>query len=85
MCFGIFKSQEPVIETVGDSDISLPTMSKQTVIAELEDDILIHERWAVLVVQDQAHYPPANYGDYDWHMHWITIYRHAIYYLHGGK
>ncbi|GAG58984.1 unnamed protein product, partial [marine sediment metagenome] len=24
-------------------------------------------------------------GDYDWHMHWIEVYRNAIYYLQGGK
>lgn len=85
MCFGIFKKQEPVVENVGDEPIVLPSMSKQDVIADLEEDILIHERWAVLVVQDPTHYPPKNYGDYNWHMKWIEIYKNAIYYLQGGK
>lgn len=74
MCF-LFKKKVDII--------GMPTMSRQNVIGELEDDILIHENWAVKVVQEPE-YAEAM-GDYDWHMHWISVYKNAIYYLQGGK
>lgn len=75
MCFGVFKKK---VVTPG-----MPTMSNLTVIEELEDDILIHEYWAVKVVQEPK--LATTMGDYDWHMHWIEVYQNTIYYLQGGK
>lgn len=75
MCFGIFKKKVDVS--------SMPTMAKQAVIEELEDDILIHKQWAVLVTQKPS--LAKDFGDYDWHMKWIEVYKNAIYYLNGGK
>lgn len=74
MCFGIFKKK---VEIAG-----MPTVSKQVVIEELENDILIHEQWAVLVTQTPS--LAVSFGDYDWHLHWIAVYKNAIYYLNGG-
>ena len=51
------------------------------VIEELEYDIVIHESYAVWVVQDPGRYPPASFGDYIWHLRWIAVYKSAILYL----
>ncbi len=75
MCFGIFKQKVDVS--------GMPTMTRLDVIGELEDDILIHENWAVYVVQHPEW--AKTMGDYDWHMKWIETYKNAIYYLQGGK
>ena len=75
MCLKIFRKKV---------DISgMPTMSKQTIIDELYDDIVIHEYWACFVVQNPSYAP--SMGDYDWHMKWIEVYQNGIYYLEGGK
>ena len=59
--------------------MALPTLTKEEVIENLLDDILIHEQWACYVVE----YPEyaESMGDYDWHIRWIKIYENAIYYL----
>lgn len=75
MCWWLFKKK---VDIGG-----MPTMEKIVVIEELEDDILIHEQWAVRVVQEPKW--AEMMGDYDWHMHWIEVYRNALYYLQGGK
>ena len=62
---------------------SIPNMTADEVIAELEYDILIHENWAVYVVQYPSY--AASMGDYDWHMRWIAVYEAAIYYLKGQQ
>ena len=57
-------------------------MPRAEVIEKLEEDILIHEYWAVEVVE---HPEKAELmGDYDWHIMWNEVYRSAIYYLKGG-
>ena len=61
----------------------IPSMEKIVVIEELEDDILIHELWAVKVVEEPE--LAEAMGDYDWHMKWIEVYHNAIYYIEGGK
>lgn len=60
-------------------DNPLPTLTKAQVIKKLEDDILIHEHWAVRVTQEPE--LAKDFGDYDWHMTWIKVYRNAIFYL----
>jgi len=60
----------------------MPTMSKQNIIEELGEDILIHELWAVKVTQSPK--LADDFGDYDWHMHWIEVYKNSIYYLQEG-
>jgi len=66
----LFKSEKPIPPA---------TMTKAEVIAQLEDDILIHEQWAVIVTEHPEYAP--SMGDYDWHMKWIEVYQNAIYYL----
>ena len=61
----------------------MPTMGKTAIVEELEDDILIHEQWAVAVTQKPS--LAKDFGDYDWHMKWIEVYKNAIYCLQGGR
>ncbi len=75
---GLFQKPEP--QPLYPNDLP-PILSQQKVIEELEFDILIHERYAVAVVQEPNQYPPAIHGDYDWHMRWIEVYQAAIYYI----
>jgi len=58
MCFGIFKKKPEPIEK--------QAMTKEQVIEKLQEDILIHEQWAVIVTE----YPQyaESFGDYDWHL-----------------
>lgn len=57
------------------------TMTRGEVITNLENDILAHEDWAVRVTQYPEYVPLM--GDYDWHMHWVKVFKNAIYYLEG--
>lgn len=59
----------------------LPELPRSKVIEELEYDILIHEYWAVKVVQQPTWEP--YMGSFSWHERWIEVYRAAIYYLRG--
>jgi len=58
-------------------------LTLDNVVKELEYDILIHENWAVMVVEQPEY--ALSMGDYDWHMKWIDIYKSAIYYLRSGN
>ena len=55
------------------------TLTKAQCIKKLEEDILIHEYWAVKVTEEPAY--AASMGDYDWHMAWNEVYRNCIFYL----
>ena len=65
--------------------LELPTLSLDKVIEELEYDILIHEEYAGLVIQNPSKYPPDTYGSYDWQIRWIRVYESAIYYLRSSR
>lgn len=58
---------------------AMPIMSKLEVIEELEYDILIHEYWAVRVIEEPKW--AETMGDYKWHLRWMQVYQAAIYYL----
>ena len=79
MCLGIFK-KKPKPEPLYPNELS-PKLTQQQVIEELEYDIVIHEDYAVWVVQNPSRYNPKVYGDYDWHIRWIEVYKAAIYYI----
>jgi len=79
MCLGIFK-KKPEPQPLYPNEIT-PDMTAEQVISELRFDILIHEDYAGLVVQNPSRYPPSVYGDYDWHIRWIEVYKAAIYYI----
>lgn len=76
MCWFKKKSIEPLYPN------DLPDMPRSKVIEELKFDILIHEYWAVKVVEEPTILNLAT-GDYDWHIRWIELYKAAIYYLGG--
>jgi len=70
MCFKLFKP--------APKD-GMPSMSKADVVKKLEEDILIHEYWAVKVTQEPQY--AESFGDYDWNIEWIEVYKNAIFYL----
>ena len=78
----LFQKPAP-LEPLYPNELS-PTLSQDEVIEELELDILIHERYAVAVVQSPNQYPPAIHGDYQWHLRWIAVYQAAIYYMENA-
>ena len=59
----------------------MPTIHLENVIAMLEEDVLIHEHWAVYVIQHPKSELIRVVGDYQWHLDWIEVYENAIYYL----
>ena len=82
MCWWIFKKQSQPETPLYPNELVF--LSVEDTIGELEYDIKIHEAYAVWVVQEPNKYPPANYGDYNWHIRWIKVYESAIHYLKGG-
>ena len=76
-------SKPPLEPLYPNEDINV-LLPRAKVIEELEYDILIHEAYAAWVVQDPGRYPPSVYGDYNWHIRWIQVYKSAIYYMNGG-
>uniref|UniRef100_A0A6M3J490 Uncharacterized protein n=1 Tax=viral metagenome TaxID=1070528 RepID=A0A6M3J490_9ZZZZ len=74
MCF---KKKSPVSTYLPPANY--PSMTKQEVTDKMEEDIQIHEWWAGYVTQNPSY--AQSYGDYDWHMAWIEVYKNTIYYL----
>jgi len=74
-------SKPPV--SVYEPPENITSMTRGEVIEKMEEDILIHEYWAVKVTQEPKYAP--SMGDYDWHMMWIEVYQNTIYYLEGRE
>ena len=59
--------------------LSNASMPVSYVIEKLNEAIDIHEGWAAYVTQYPSY--STSFGDYDFHMGWIEVYKNAIYYL----
>jgi hypothetical protein len=62
-----------------EPDLTNIVLSLDYVVDKLDEVILIHEGWAAYVTEHPRY--ATSFGDYDFHIGWIEVYRNVIYYL----